>query len=69
MSTMKEKFTQETIQYLERKQIFYIESELEEILKFNMNEEFCRVLLKEYDKWPMEKMEDIFGIVKRIQES
>ncbi len=68
MSTMKREFTQETIQYLERKQIFYIESELEEILKFNISKEYSKVLLKDFYKW-RGKMEDILEIIHRILEA
>ena len=69
ISTMKRQFIEETIQYLEKKKIFYIKSELEEILKLNMNEEFRRVLLKEYHEWPREKMEDVLEIVNQILEA
>ncbi len=62
----KKEFMQEIQKYLEKNEIFYFESELLEILKLNMKEEFFNVLTNEYDYWSRDVMKDISEIVNSI---
>lgn len=69
MRDWKLEFKQAIMKYLEEAQIFYIESELDEILKFTMKKEFKKILSKKYEQWTEEEMIEICNIVKNITTS
>lgn len=66
LQSWKTEFMQEIIKYLEKNQIFYMKETLEEILKFDMNKEFRRVLIEKYKHWPNNVMQDIFKILENV---
>ncbi len=65
ITKIKKEFTEKIIDYLEEEQIFYIKSEMDEILNIDMTTELQKVLLKEYDQWSSQ-MEDILEILNQI---
>ena len=67
LPNLKKDFTKKMISYLEENEIFYIESELEEILHFNINKEFRSVLLKSFSDWETQ-MPDILKLVNEVTE-